>query len=66
MTTGAGKLRRGIHVGKGPKRGVRVSLRLRQFLAAMIALLILGGGLACHNDRKMIDRHEQTLMDEED
>jgi hypothetical protein len=43
-----------------------VLLRLRQFLAAMIALLILGGGLACHNDRKMIDRHEQTLMDEED
>jgi hypothetical protein len=42
-------------------------MRAWRILAAIIALaLCLGAGWACHNDQKIIDRHEQTLMEEDD
>ncbi len=41
-------------------------MRAWRLVVAAIVLLLLGAGLACQNDKKFIDRHEQTLAEEDD
>lgn len=41
-------------------------MRCWRVIAAVMVLLVLGAGLACHNDQRIIDRHEQVLTEEDD
>ena len=44
-----------------------MSARLRKILTCCLLLLFVAAcDLGCHNDRKMIDKHEQILEEEGD
>jgi hypothetical protein len=40
-------------------------MNLRRVLIACLLLLFAMGHLCCHNDQKIVDKHEQALEEEE-
>ena len=41
-------------------------MNLRSLILAVLLMVSAGGFLACHNDQKIIDQHEQALLDEDE
>jgi len=41
-------------------------MRIRSIILASLLVVALLAVSACHNDGKVIDKHEQTLLEEDD